>query len=408
MANISDYLVLYLPFDEPSGSAVAYDYSSNRLDAAVTGADFTGGKVGNAIKFTGTGKAVVSTNPLNLSGDFTVSVLAKGNKSSAAGDTNPTKIGWLVNLSGVDRYLEQWIDLDPDVWTHLALVRSGSYIRYYVNGALYSETLLSGTIIGILLNQDYYGEELGLGCLDEFQLYSKALTQSELLSLFDSTTRLEYYLDGDNLKSVYGVRVSDSRGVVDGLKMKDPFSVDFDDENGEFIDLNDPVFEPRDLSLDCWLKASDKADFVNKIHEIETIFRNGGTHRLMIITNPTKPLVYEVYMPNGVAVSKRWRDDVMIGTFTLNLREPEPVKRVLKHIVVNDASKTCTITITSDRFYNIYWGDGASDLDVGGTGEAVTISHTYETTGDYFPIITGVIKDIEAFSTNAIVVWSEL
>ena len=408
MANISDYLVLYLPFDEPSGSAVAYDYSANRLDAAVSGADFVSGKVGNAIKFPGTGKATIGTNPLSFTGDFTVSVLAKGNKSTAAGDTNPKKAGWIVNLSGVDQYLEYWIDLEPDVWTYLVLVRYGRYIRYYVNGALVAEQDLAGTIIGITLNQDYYGELFGLGCLDEFQLYSKALSQEEILGLFGNSVRLEYFLDGESLKDVFHVRVSDSRGVVDGLKMKDPFSVEFLDENGEFLDLTDPVFEPRDISLDCWIKAEGKSDFVDKISTLESVFRKGGTHRLMIITNPTKPLVYEVYLPNGVAVSKRWRDDVMIGTFTLNLREPEPVKRVLKHIAVNTSSRECRITINSDRFYNIYWGDGESDLDVGGSGEDMELTHTYAANGEYYPIITGVIKDINSFSTNAIVVWSEL
>ena len=127
----------------------------------------------------------------------------------------------------------------------------------------------------------------------------------------------------------------------------------------------------------------------------------------MIVTNPTKPLVYEVYAPAGIAVDKKWRDDIMIGTFSLKLREPEPVKRVLKHIVVNEASKTCSITLSSDRYFNIYWGDGSVDYDCGG-GENITISHTYATNGDYYPIITGVIDGITQFTTNAIIVWNEL
>ena len=113
------------------------------------------------------------------------------------------------------------------------------------------------------------------------------------------------------------------------------------------------------------------------------------------------------YAPAGIAVDKKWRDDIMIGTFSLKLREPEPVKRVLKHIVVNEASKTCSITLSSDRYFNIYWGDGSVDYDCGG-GENITISHTYATNGDYYPIITGVIDGITQFTTNAIIVWNEL
>lgn len=406
MANISDYLVLYLPFDEPANSTTAYDYSVNRIDAAVTGANFVGGKVGNAISFTGNGKAEVVTNKLSFSSDFTISLLAKGYKSPNPSDTNPKKIGWLVNFSGVDNFLEMWIDLEPDNWTHIALVKNGSYLRYYVNGALFGEQTVNGTILGVSVNQDYYGEEYARASVDELQLYQIALSQNELLTLFDSSVRLEYYLDGLNLKNDLGVRVSKSSGVIDGLKMKDPFAVEFADEHGEYVDLEAPRFEPRDITLDCFLKAAGKSDFVNKIAEIESLFRKKRTRRLMIVTNPTKPLVYEVYAPSGITVDKKWRDDIMVGTFSLKLREAEPVKRVLKHIVVNEASKTCTISLNSDRYYNIYWGDGTADYDFGG-GE-VEISHTYSSNGDYYPIITGVIDEIKEFTTNAIVVWNEL
>lgn len=407
MANISDYLVLYLPFDEPADSKTAYDYSVNRNDAVVSEASFVGGKVGNAIRFLGNGSAVVSTNRLSFSSDFTISALVKPYKSPETKDTNPKKIGWLVNFSGVDNYIEMWIDIEPDNWYHIALVKNGAYLRYYVNGALYGEQTVSGSILGVSINQDFYGETLGRASVDEFQLYQTALSQNDLLTLFDSSVKLEYYLDGLNLKEDLGVRVSKSSGVIDGLKMKEPFKVDFADENGEFIDLEDPRFEPREITLDCWLKADGKSDFVNKMAAIEAIFRLGGTHRLMIVTNPTKPLVYEVYAPAGIAVDKKWRDDIMIGTFSLKLREPEPVKRVLKHIVVNEASKTCSITLSSDRYFNIYWGDGSVDYDCGG-GENITISHTYATNGDYYPIITGVIDGITQFTTNAIIVWNEL
>lgn len=407
MAGISDYLVLYLPFDEPADSKTAYDYSVNRNDAVVTDATFVSGRVGNAIRFLGNGSAVVSTNRLSFSSDFTISALVRPYKSPEAKDTNPKKIGWLINFSGVDNYLEMWIDLEPDNWTHIALVKNGAYLRYYVNGALFGEQTANGTILGVSVNQDFYGEPLGRASVDEFQLYQTALSQNDLLTLFDNSVKLEYYLDGLNLKEDLGVRVSSSDGVVDGLKMKDPFTVNFDDENGEFIDLVDPRFEPREISLDCWIKADGKSDFVNKITDVEALFRKGGTRRLMIVTNPTKPLVYEVYAPSGIAVDKRWRDDIMVGTFTLNLREPEPVKRVLKHIVVNEASRTCEITLSSDRFFNIYWGDGSADYDIGG-GNDRKVTHVYAGNGDYYPIITGVIGDITDFSTNAIIVWSEL
>ena len=44
-------VILNLPFDEPNGSAKAYDYSQSRADGDVVGAEFAKGNNGNAILF---------------------------------------------------------------------------------------------------------------------------------------------------------------------------------------------------------------------------------------------------------------------------------------------------------------------------------------------------------------------
>lgn len=96
----------------------------------------------------------------------------------------------------------------------------------------------------------------------------------------------------------------------------------------------------------------------------------------------------------------------MVGAFDLKLVEPEPVKRILKHMRVGESTKTCTITLTTTKLINVYWGDGNVDYDI--SGESLAISHVYEANGDYFPVITGCIDEISSFTTNAIVVWSKL
>ncbi|MGG6550360.1 UNVERIFIED_CONTAM: LamG domain-containing protein, partial [Prevotella sp. 15_C9] len=77
---------------------------------------------------------------------------------------------------------------------------------------------------------------------------------------------------------------------------------------------------------------------------------------LMISIHPTKPLVYEVYCEDGVAPSKRWHDDKMIGTFSLKLKEPDPVKRVVRHQRLNSGSASVSVAFKSDKMVNIYWG----------------------------------------------------
>ena len=147
-------------------------------------------------------------------------------------------------------------------------------------------------------------------------------------------------------------------------------------------------------------------DFIKKITTFEQQFDKTGTNRLMIDVHPVKPLIYEVYCKDAIEISKEWSNELMVGTFKLKLVEPEPVKRVLKHIRVGEATKTCSITLTSSKYVNIYWGDGKVDYDV--SGENLTITHNYDVNGDYFPVITGCIDEISSFTTNAIVVWERI
>ena len=117
-------------------------------------------------------------------------------------------------------------------------------------------------------------------------------------------------------------------------------------------------------------------------------------------------MIYEVYCKDAIEIQKEWSDELMVGTFKLKLIEPEPVKRVLKHIRISDSTKTCTITLTSHKLVNIYWGDGQVDYDI--SGENRTITHDFAQNGDFFPVITGCIEEITDFNTNAIVVWERI
>ena len=117
----------------------------------------------------------------------------------------------------------------------------------------------------------------------------------------------------------------------------------------------------------------------------------------MVDIPPTKPLLYEVYNENGVAINKRWNDDLMVGTFTLKLKEPDPVKRIVRHQRLSNDTKTLTITLTSKKAVTIFWGDGTQ-----------TASHEYTTDGIFYAIVAGVIEEIESFTTNGIIVWNKL
>lgn len=217
-------------------------------------------------------------------------------------------------------------------------------------------------------------------------------------------TTLEYYLNGVNFKN-WGVYVSESNGVLDRPKLKTPPKVDWDDYHGEVVDLRGKRVGAREITLNCFIQATGKVDFVTKLNSFMDEFGRDGTQRLTILIDPEKPLIYEVYNENGVSVSKRWRDELMVGTFSLKLQDPDPVKRILK-FTQTSAATTHTITLTSAKSVTIYWGDGTKTEDVYGTD--ISISHTYPAIGDYFAVIAGVIEDITDFSTNGTIVWNKL
>jgi hypothetical protein len=408
--NAND-IILNLPFDEQNGSEKAFDYSQSRSDGEVHGASFVPGNNGNAIQFLGGDEYCELEHDIinTLAGNLTITAYVKIASVEAG---TPKQLIWVVNFGGVKNFIEVPIGVNPGSWYNVAMTKQGTVYRFYVNAQLVNTVTHAGTPTGISLNQDFYGEDAngdcyGLGLLDDAKVYKVALSSEEIINETTTTTNLSYLLDGVDFKE-YGVFVAGSDGVVDRPKLKTPYSVNFDNYHGEIVDLNHKYFEPREITLDCFIKAATKNDFVIQLSNFMQQFDKVGTQRLTINVHPVKPLIFEVYCKDAVAVSKVWNNQLMVGTFKVKLTEPEPVKRILKHIRVSEATKTCTMTFKSMKYVNIYWGDGTADFDVAGDSLSHTISHVYTANGDYFPVITGCIDEITDFETNAIIVWNKL
>ncbi len=399
----SNNIILNLPFDESAGSLIAYDYSPNRADGQVMGAEFIAGKNGNAILFKGNDTCEVSKSVLSMNVEFSMVFWAK---SSEVKSGTPKQMIWLLNFSGLENYVEVPIEVNPGTWVSLALTRRGSLYNFYVNTSLIATITNTETLQGISLNQDFYGGNYGLGALDDVKFYDVALSQEDLITELAGQKKQAYLIDGVDIKDEYGVYVSDSEGVVNRPALKNMASISWDNYHGEVVDLRHKFYQPREITLSCFIKAASKNDFITQVSAFEQLFDKHGTQRLLIDVHPIKPLVYEVYCKDEISINKKWSDSLMVGTFKLKLIEPEPVKRVLKHIRVGDSTKTCSITLTSTKYVNIYWGDGSVDEDV--SGDNITITHDYTKNGDYFVIITGCIDEITDFDTNAIIVWNKL
>lgn len=216
---------------------------------------------------------------------------------------------------------------------------------------------------------------------------------------------INYFIDGANLTN-YGVRISSSDGIVSRPKLKAPLSVKWETEHGENVDLNNKFYEPREITLECFLVADTNEDFIRNSNAFCQLFDAKGTRRISVNVDSTEPLVFEVYIMDGIEFKKQWRDGQVVGTFTLKLREPDPVKRVYKFDRKSDTDTlSMLIDYAGDKMFNIHYGDSTHLFDYDGT---YTISKSYQKNGLYYVIIAGDIDTITSITTNATLVWSRL
>jgi hypothetical protein len=214
---------------------------------------------------------------------------------------------------------------------------------------------------------------------------------------------VNYYINGVDFKT-FGVKVTESYGLIGALKMKEPLTVNWPDHHGIVVDLASPRFDAREITLKCYLKAANSTDFISKSQSFIAAFQKQGTQRLLVDVYDVpqaKPLVYEVFLQDNIEITKKWRDSVMIGTFTIKLIEPEPVKTVY----ITESSNE-SITVESEKPVNIYWGDGSATYDV--TTLTGAVEHSYSVTELHYIVITGIIDEISSITTGANQLWSKL
>lgn len=212
------------------------------------------------------------------------------------------------------------------------------------------------------------------------------------------STGITYTIDGQTFLS-HGVYVTASKGMLDMPALKEPQTVDWPDSHGTVVDLAAPRYTNRVIELECFLKASGKLDFFQKVNAFLQIFQGPGLHRLDVRISST-PLIYMVYIADGVNIDKRWHQYEMFGTFTLKLIEPSPIKCLLVR-----TGTIVSLDITTKNPIDIYWGDDHKDLNVFGTN--VIKTRTYSGANPHYILLCGVIEEIKVISTNAEVIWSK-
>lgn len=393
-----DGLILYLPFDDPDGGGVAYDYSSSRKDAVLSGdACFSR----NAVKgksFEANSGSAQTDRAIPFSGSFTLILYVLPVND---------RLGWLLNFNGTDNYQEHWIDVEPGKWISLVFQKKESNFFVYKDLTLVYSLFLSEVPVGLSLND----QQLMAGTktlIDEVAMYNRAVSLEEIAEITTDKTDVEYYINGINFKE-FGVYVSKANGLVGQLERKEGATAEYDTYHGRAYDYNYVRYKERKISLECFIEAHSRSAFIEWMDHFFEQFRLKGTRRLKVEYNgSTKPLVYDVMMLEGADPDKtfpKYEEKTMVGTFTLNLEEPDPVKMVLRHIG-STANSQSSITVTTAKKLAISWGDGEFTRGIVGTNQTVT--HTYANAGVYDIIVSGNIEDIENLTTNDIVVWQKL
>ena len=419
--------ILDIPFDETTHSPIAYDYAQFQRHMKNYGAEFVTGQIGRAASFDGTnyGKVNMSTIMPNNS-PYTILFWHKS--SAVAPYVAPDEIAFLALYSN-DVIETVPIQTDINVWNHYAIAFNDSFIKVYVNGVLESTTLTSnGFPVEWVIQQETtyagnggfpyefpitFGEptaNYALRDIDQLLLYNVILSENDIIlaATQHPERRVFYYINERPFDLDFDVYVSDSHGLIDALSLKENVKVDWRDEHGILIDLERRRFNEREIKLDCFIRCNGFLDFSMKVNEFMNEFTKQGSHRLRVDIDDYKQLVYEVYMPSGSDLNKRWRETEFFGTFTLTLREAEPVKRIL-YFDAGIGGNVVKINMQGSYHpYNIYWGDGTFEKDLD-FSQSQLISHAYsDTTRKYFIIITGDIEGITSFAHNAILTWSQL
>jgi len=199
--------ILSMPFDINAGSdelGGITDYSRLLQHATKTGAAWTAsGKYGGAYQFTAaTDKITAPSSVLSGTGDFTMAAWINpkspggkqwvmGNKVTEGAATGAylAMDGNVLELKVGQNTVASAATVSPDVWSHVAAIRQSGQAKLYLNGVLVATGDASGDTTGakFTIGNSPDSSSHFTGAIDEVNVFSRALSDSELASLYNET-----------------------------------------------------------------------------------------------------------------------------------------------------------------------------------------------------------------------------
>jgi hypothetical protein len=192
-------------FDDGAGTSARDDSGSGRTATLVNGATWAAGRTGTAVALDGVDDYVMVPAPGLPTGDFTLEAWVFLEQAAAFqtimealdGFGGPelefdivTGASLQVWTNGAQR-LTTSASLTTGAWTHVALTRTGSTLRAYINGSAVNPTGSDGGVLSfgscpLLIGVDADSECTGTlngflrGRVDDVRIYDRALTASEI------------------------------------------------------------------------------------------------------------------------------------------------------------------------------------------------------------------------------------
>ncbi|OXS59290.1 hypothetical protein B1A99_11750 [Cohnella sp. CIP 111063] len=213
--SLPEQLVRY-PFSESNGTSTADASGNGKTGTLNGGATFSAGQSGNAVALNGTnGYVSMPSGIANGATDVTIAAWVKANSLSnwtrifdiGTGTSNymflspqPGGAGLRFAITtggnGAEQQIHSTAAFPTGVWKHVAVTIAGSTGRLYVDGvqvaANASMTLnpssLGNTTQNWLGRSQFAGDPYFNGQIDDFRIYSRALSASEIGTLYGGTT----------------------------------------------------------------------------------------------------------------------------------------------------------------------------------------------------------------------------
>jgi hypothetical protein len=199
--------IAWYPFD-----GNANDASGNGRNATLNGGSYVSGKINQAVSLNGSSNYVsLPTGIVSSLGDFSIATWVYLNSSSGwnrifdfgtgttvnmfltpqNGSTNAVRFAITTNGNGSEQQITGSSALPTGVWTHVAVTKNGNTGTLYVNGSVVgtngnltlSPSSLGNTNQNWLGRSQYSADPYLNGLIDDFRIYNRALSASEVSSL---------------------------------------------------------------------------------------------------------------------------------------------------------------------------------------------------------------------------------